>query len=143
MPHDLIDDPLQSQYRATAEKLSSGAPVGDAEMRVFLGVTGLMQARTMEMLWTQAELDKQIDARVTAAVGAHKAECKGDANIHGTAGNSRDNWGAIATAFAANMKTAIITVGVVTTIVLVLIVATRQISEAGGFVKDAATAASN
>ena len=76
MPHDLIDDPLMAQYAATAKKLSEKQPVKEEEMCAFLGVTGLMLVRTLEMLWTQAELERQIDDQVSAAINTHAHNCR-------------------------------------------------------------------
>lgn len=66
----MSDDPmtatLLTEYEATADNLQHGVNVSTETMQRYHGMTGRLLAQTIRSLWSQQELDAQIDARVSA-----------------------------------------------------------------------------
>lgn len=138
MSHDELPSPMMTIYNETADKLSRGMPISDDELRRFLGVTGLMQVQMQSQLWTQAELEKQIDERLKNRC----ASCPNSAQLAALAKTAETAPAEKLTfkqmmleALAANMKTFIITVGIVVTLLGLSIVFTRQIAETTGLIQ--------
>lgn len=142
MSHDELPSPMMTIYNETADKLSRGMPISDDELRRFLGVTGLMQVQMQSQLWTQAELEKQIDERLknrcaSCPNSAQLAELvKKDAVEKETAPAEKLTFKqTMLEALAENMKTAIITAGIVVTLLGLSIIFTRQIAETTGLIQ--------
>ena len=64
MDDDAINNALLAEYRKTAQLLVDGVNIGTDTMNRYHGTTGLLLAATMRNLWSQQELDEQIDKRV-------------------------------------------------------------------------------
>ena len=67
---DDLTKQLLTDYIATAENLQHGVNVSLESMNRFHGMTGKLLAHTIENLWTQQELDAQIDERVSKRCAA-------------------------------------------------------------------------
>ena len=64
MSNDEINHALLSVYEATADQLQRGLPVDQTELTRYHGMTGKLLANVTRSLWSQRELDEQIDKRV-------------------------------------------------------------------------------
>lgn len=134
-------------YEITAAKLSRNEAVSEEELRKFLGLTGMLSVQMMRQLWTQEELDRQIDDRVKAKC----ATCENTKMIASltaaaqkpapAAPESPQNVTTMfATAIAANMKTLIIMAFLAVITLGTFVIFTRQIAEAAGAVVSTAAA---
>lgn len=64
MPDDDLTKTLLSEYEATADALQHGLNVSVETMNKYHGMTGKLLVQTVRNLWSQQELDEQIDQRV-------------------------------------------------------------------------------
>lgn len=150
MARDELTDLLMTSYNETAGKLSRGETISEDDLRKFLGLTGLMQVQMQNKLWTQSELEKQIDERMekrctvcpnSKAIAVLTAAAPEKKEISAEEKEPFNFKRAALQALLANMKTAIITVGLVVALLGTCVIFTRQISEAAGFVDSTAQAA--
>lgn len=137
MPQDEMLKTALIVYEITAGKLSRNEPVSEEELRKFLGLTGMLNVQMMRQLWTQEELDKQIDERVKSKC----ASCENTKTIATLAAAAQKPAPAapespqniktmFATAVAQNMRTLIVMLFITVTVLGTFIIFTRQISEA-------------
>jgi hypothetical protein len=61
-----ISNALLSEYESTADNLQHGVNVTVETMQRYHGMTGKLLASALRSLWSQQELDEQIDKRVSA-----------------------------------------------------------------------------
>lgn len=64
MDDDPLTNTLMTEYEATADMLQKGVNVGTETLNKYHGMTGKLLAATMRNLWSQQELEEQIDKRV-------------------------------------------------------------------------------
>ena len=64
MDDDSLTNTLLTEYESTAELLQKGVNVSAETMNKYHGMTGRLLAATMRNLWSQQELEEQIDKRV-------------------------------------------------------------------------------
>ena len=138
LQQDIMDSSLPSAEKdILADDLEYANAINGSKDAVMIGIKRL----TLSGIRTKLSLH----AAIKREIADHANNCNGKTVTSTVTTEKRSGSGCLkaelANAFIANMKTAIITVGVVAAIVLVSIVWTRQIAEAGGFVKDAAQAA--
>jgi hypothetical protein len=138
LQQDIMDSSLPSAEKdILADDLEYANAINGSKDEVMIGIKRL----TLSGIRTKLSLH----ASIKREIAAHASGCSGKVVTSTVTTEKRSGClkAELMSALIANMKTAIITVGVVAALVLVSIVWTRQIAEAGGFVKDAATAANN
>lgn len=64
MPDEELTDKLLTDYEATAENLQHQVNVSQETMNRYHGMTGMLLAQCVRSLWSQRELDDQIDKRM-------------------------------------------------------------------------------
>ena len=146
MSQDEILKTALSGYEITADKLSRGEKVSEDELRKFQGLTAMLLVKMMRQLWTQEELEDQIDKRVEAkcqmcpnskALGILMDSHTKQATPPPAAPESPQNIRTmLATSLANRMTTAIVSAAAALVIVVLglgaMVIYTRQIPEAAG-----------
>lgn len=65
MPDDDLTDKLLTDYEAVAENLQHQVNVSQETMNRYHGMTGVLLAQCIRSIWTQKQLDEQVDLRIT------------------------------------------------------------------------------
>ena len=123
----------------SAHKSANGSGVSINQLNETLGLFAAtyVEDRTRE----RSRINAVVNAVVKAEIGAHAEGCAAGKTVSTTTTPSGIKL-ALGEALVANMKTAIITVGLVVALLGTFVIFTRQISEAAGFVDATAQAAS-
>lgn len=138
LAQDIMDSALTNPEKdILADDLEYANAINGSKDPVMIGIKRLTLSGIRTKLSLHASIRREIAEH---ANGCNRKVTTSTVTTEKRTGSLKEE---LMCALIANTKTAIITIGVAATIVALAIVWTRQISEAGGFVRDAAHAANN